>query len=81
MIFQSTCEQIYDYIMQVELMFILRYNMNPFELLGNLSLLDFDSYMNRMFKQLEDREKKDSPDSLMMQLRALRDQLNVMNIG
>jgi len=59
----------------------MRYKLNPFELFGNMTLLDLESYMTRLSMKLEEEEKDKSKQSnFAKSLVALRDVLNCMAI-
>ena len=46
-------KSIYRYILQVEVAFLMNYKVNPFDLFGNLSVLDLQTYVNNIESQLE----------------------------
>ena len=67
--------------MEVELVFLMKYKMNPFDLLGNITLLDLESYMGRIEQKIKEEEKQqEKQKGLGKSLAAIRDILNSMNI-
>lgn len=81
MIFEAVSKGMYNQIIEIELQFLLRYKLNPFELFSNMTLLDLESYMTRLSMKLEEEEKDKSKQSnFAKSLVALRDLLNYMTI-
>jgi hypothetical protein len=67
--------------MEVELVFLMKYKLNPFDLLGNITLLDLESYMARIeYKIKEEEKEQEKQKGLGKSLAAIRDILNAMNL-
>lgn len=81
MIFEAVSKGMYNQIIEIELQFLMKYKLNPFELFANMTLLDLESYMSRLAMKLEEEEKdKNKQNGLGKSLVALRDILNIMPI-
>lgn len=81
MIFEAVSKGMYNQIIEIELQFLMRYKLNPFELFSNMTLLDLESYMTRLSMKLEEEEKDKSKQSnFAKSLVALRDLLNYMTM-
>lgn len=81
MIFEAVSKGMYNQIIEIELQFLMKYKLNPFELFANMTLLDLESYMSRLATKLEEEEKdKNKQNGLGKSLVALRDILNIMPI-
>lgn len=81
MIFEAVSKGMYNRIIEIELQFLMRYKLNPFELFSNMTLLDLESYMTRLSMKLEEEEKDKSKQSnFAKSLVALRDLLNYMTM-
>ena len=74
-------KSIYRYILQVEVAFLMNYKVNPFDLFGNLSVLDLQTYVNNIESQLEaeQKDKKNGGKDLGKSLMAIHDILNYMD--
>lgn len=71
----------YNQIIEIELQFLMRYKLNPFELFSSMTLLDLESYVTRLSMKLEEEEKDKSKQSnFAKSLVALRDLLNYMTM-
>ena len=81
MIFDAVARGMYNQIIEIELQFLMRYKLNPFELFSNMTLLDLESYMTRLSMKIEEEEKDKSKQSnFAKSLVALRDLLNYMTL-
>lgn len=81
MIFDAVARGMYSQIIEIELQFLMRYKLNPFELFSNMTLLDLESYMTRLSKKIEEEEKdKCKQNNFGKSLIALRDLLNYMTL-
>lgn len=68
--------------MDVEVMFLMKYKINPFEIFKDLTLLDFESYIRRIENKISEQEKEDKKNNNFgKSLVALRDLLNYMTLG
>ena len=76
MMFEEISRHIYRYIIEVEMLFLMRYKINPFEIMDHISMMDLQNYMNilqyKVSKEQETMKKKD----LMKALIQIRDILN-----
>lgn len=81
MIFDAVARGMYNQIIEIELQFLMRYKLNPFELFSNMTLLDLESYMSRLSMKIEEEEKdKNKQNNFSKSLIALRDLLNYMTL-
>ena len=81
MIFDAVARGMYNQIIEIELQFLMRYKLNPFELFSNMTLLDLESYMARLSMKIEEEEKdKSKQNNFAKSLVALRDLLNYMTL-
>lgn len=81
MIFDAVAKGMYNQIIEIELQFLMRYKLNPFELFSNMTLLDLESYMTRLSMKIEEEEKdKSKQNNFSKSLVALRDLLNYMTL-
>ncbi len=81
MIFDAVARGMYNQIIEIELQFLMRYKLNPFELFSNMTLLDLESYMTRLSMKIEEEEKdKSKQNNFAKSLVALRDLLNYMTL-
>ena len=67
--------------MEVELVFLTKYKIDPFQQFSHMTLLDFEGYMQRIEYQIKENEKKHDGKDLGKSLVALRDLLNYMTLG
>lgn len=68
------------YIIQIELMFLRIYKIDPFTLLEKMSMIDLQAFIQGIETQTKkDRENKQG-DNLMKSLIAIRDILNYMTL-
>lgn len=82
MMYREASKTIYNQIIEMEIVFIRDYKINPFELFGNLALLDMNSYIYRINEQMKEEHKHDPENKrLTQQLIFLRDTLNTMPLG
>lgn len=81
MIFDAVARGMYNQIIEIELQFLMRYKLNPFELFSNMTLLDLESYMTRLSTKIEEEEKdKNRQNNFSKSIVALRDLLNYMTL-
>lgn len=81
MIFESVARGMYNQIIELELQFLMRYKLNPFELFANITLLDLETYVARLSQKLEEEEKRrNKNNNFAKSLVALRDILNYMSL-
>lgn len=81
MIFDAVARGMYNQIIEIELQFLMRYKLNPFELFSNMTLLDLETYMTRLSMKIEEEEKdKSKQNNFAKSLVALRDLLNYMTL-
>ena len=81
LIFEEVSKSLYNYIIELEITFLMKYKLNPFDLLGNVTLLDLESYMQRVDRRLKDEEKSPGRGKdLGRSLAAIRDILNCMEL-
>lgn len=79
MIFESVARGMYNQIIELELQFLMRYKLNPFELFANITLLDLETYVARLSQKLEEEDKqRNKNNNFAKSLVALRDILNYM---
>lgn len=81
MIFESVARGMYNQIIELELQFLMRYKLNPFELFSNITLLDLETYVARLSQKLEEEDKqRNKNNNFAKSLVALRDILNYMSL-
>ena len=81
MIFESVARGMYNQIIELELQFLMRYKLNPFELFSNITLLDLETYVARLSQKLEEEDKqRNKNNNFAKTLVALRDILNYMSL-
>lgn len=81
MIFESVARGMYNQIIELELQFLMRYKLNPFELFANITLLDLETYVARLSQKLEEEDKqRNKNNNFAKSLVALRDILNYMSL-
>lgn len=80
MIFQETSKAVYKFIIDTEVTFLTEYKVNPFQMFGDLALMDMFNYMQGMQQRLEAKEKQKQKGGkdLGKALASLRDILNYM---
>ena len=71
----------YMSIINIEMMLWMRYKLDPFQFLRNLTLNDMLFYTKTLTNRLEDEQKNQSQDKLMKSLVAIRDILNYMTFS
>lgn len=78
--FRELSKKLYVYIIQVELMFLRFYKIDPFTMFQGMTIIDVQSLVQSIEEQnRKDRENKQS-DKLMKSLVAIRDILNYMTL-
>ncbi len=68
-------------IINIEMMIWMRYKMNPYDMIGDLTLQDTMFYVRTLTNRLEEEEKNHTQDKLMKSLIAIRDILNYMTFS
>ena len=81
MIFKELAKSTYNYIIEIELVFLRRYKIDPFQLFSKMTLLDFESYIARIEGQIKEEEKRKDSKDFGKSLIAIRDILNYMTLG
>lgn len=59
----------------------MRYKLNPFAMIDNLTIGDLTMYTNQLTDRLEEEQKDKTQDKLMKSLVAIRDVLNYMTFS
>lgn len=84
MILQELALYVYKYLIEIEMMFLTRYKINPFEIERHMTMLDMQFFMQTLEKKVEEeneaRKKAGSGQSLWKSLTAIRDILNFMTM-
>lgn len=78
MMFSEVCKLTYQYIMNTETTIMIEFKINPFELFQNISLADFEAYVNGIKERIEAKDKQSDGKGLLSMLKTLRDYLNYM---
>jgi hypothetical protein len=68
-------------IINIEMMLWMRYKLNPFSMVDNLTIGDLTMYTNQLIDRLEEEQKDKTQDKLMKSLIAIRDVLNYMTFS
>ena len=68
-------------IINIEMMLWMRYKLNPFAMIDNLTIGDLTMYTNQLTDRLEEEQKDKTQDKLMKSLIAIRDVLNYMTFS
>jgi hypothetical protein len=68
-------------IINIEMMLWMRYKLNPFSMVDNLTVSDLTMYTNQLTDRLEEEQKDKTQDKLMKSLVAIRDVLNYMTFS
>jgi hypothetical protein len=68
-------------IINIEMMLWMRYKLNPFAMIDNLTIGDLTMYTNQLTDRLEEEQKDKTQDKLMKSLVAIRDVLNYMTFS
>jgi predicted house-cleaning noncanonical NTP pyrophosphatase (MazG superfamily) len=68
-------------IINIEMMLWMRYKLNPFAMIDNLTISDLTMYTNQLTDRLEEEQKDKTQDKLMKSLVAIRDVLNYMTFS
>jgi hypothetical protein len=68
-------------IINIEMMLWMRYKLNPFSMIDNLTIGDLTMYTNQLIDRLEEEQKDKTQDKLMKSLIAIRDVLNYMTFS
>lgn len=78
--FNCFAELIYKNIIEVEVQMLHQYKIDPFQLFGKMSVMDFQSYMSLLSDQIKRTEesKQQNSGTLMKSLITIRDILNYM---
>lgn len=63
------------------MMLWMRYKLNPFAMIDNLTISDLTMYTNQLTDRLEEEQKDKTQDKLMKSLVAIRDVLNYMTFS
>jgi hypothetical protein len=84
MILQELALYVYKYLIEIEMMFLTRYKISPFEIERHMTMLDMQFFMQTLEKKVEEenevRKKAGSGQSLWKSLTAIRDILNFMTM-
>lgn len=84
MILQELALYVYKYLIEIEMMFLTRYKISPFEIERHMTMLDIQFFMQTLEKKVEDeneaRKKAGSGQNLWKSLTAIRDILNFMTM-
>lgn len=71
----------FQYIVECELMLWMRYHLDPYSMLSNISILDLEFYIKTLSIRIEDENRENTgKNKLLDQLVFLRDYLNSMNL-
>lgn len=80
MMYESFSKIIYSQIIDIETTLFVEFKINPFDLLRNMSILDFQSFMTQISKkfekQAESRKNSTSNNKFAKALLQIRDILN-----
>lgn len=71
--------QIYHYIIEMEILLVRRYKLNPFEFGEYLTVTDMQSYVDIITKKDEEERKKIDNKGMWTGLMGIRDILNFMS--
>jgi hypothetical protein len=84
MILQELALYVYKYLIEIEMMFLTRYKISPFEIERHMTMLDMQFFMQTLEKKVEEeneaRKKAGSGQNLWKSLTAIRDILNFMTM-
>lgn len=84
MILQELALYVYKYLIEIEMMFLTRYKISPFEIERHMTMLDIQFFMQTLEKKVEEeneaRKKAGSGQNLWKSLTAIRDILNFMTM-
>lgn len=78
MMFREASIMMYRYIVEIEVLFLMRFKMDPFDLMRHLTLMELQQYIQIMEARFKEDKKNISSKKLTKQLLALRDILNLM---
>lgn len=68
-------------IINIEMMIWMRYKIDPFQMLMELTLNDMMFYVENLTNRLEEEQKNQTQDKLMKCLVSIRDTLNYMTFS
>jgi hypothetical protein len=71
----------YAYIIEAELLFLLKFKINPYELLQKISLLDLFTYIKLLETKIKKEHDSINKNDITKSLVALRDILIFMTMG
>lgn len=78
MMFREVAVMMYRYIVEIEVLFLMRFKMDPFSLMRHLTLMELQQYIQIMEARFKEDKKNIDSKKLTKQLLALRDILNLM---
>lgn len=81
LIVKSINKYVFMSIINIEMMIWMRYKMNPYDMIGDLTLQDTMFYIKTLTNRLEEEAKNQTQDKLMKSLIAIRDILNYMTFS
>lgn len=71
-------QMLYGYILEAELIFLRTYNVNPFEIMSNMSLLDLDVYLNKIQAKEKEQQESIKKNDIMKSLYSINQILSMM---
>lgn len=79
--FAQVLESTYAYILEAEMLFLMKYKINPFDIMNKITLLDLFSYIKILENKLKKEHDSINKDDLTKSLVSLRDILMFITLG
>lgn len=81
MMFSRIMESNYIYILEAEMLLLMKFKLNPFDIMNKITLTDLFSYMKNLENKLKKEHDSINKDDLTKSLISLRDILMFITLG